>query len=87
VDDVSEGVIASKIAARAADLACGMEYAVQDELKMARARKELDWETQIRMSVNPDKAGAYRSESEIGDSNVCTMCGEFCAIKTLRETA
>jgi len=86
VDDVSEGVIASKIAARAADLACGMAYAVEDELKMARARKNLDWEQQIALSVNPDKARAYRSESEIGDSNVCTMCGEFCAIKRLQET-
>ncbi len=86
VDDVAEGVIASKIAAQAADLALGMEYARRKELAMAKARRELDWEAQIRLSVNPDKARSYREESEIGSDDVCTMCGEFCAIKRLRES-
>ncbi len=86
VDDVAEGVIASKIAAHAADLALGMEYALDIERTMAQARKELDWEKQIALSVNPEKARAYREESMVGDSDVCTMCGEFCAIKRLQET-
>ena len=86
VDDVAEGVIASKIAAQAADLAQGMSYAREKELAMARARRELDWEAQIALSVNPDKARSYRQQSEIGSDDVCTMCGEFCAIKRLQES-
>jgi phosphomethylpyrimidine synthase len=86
VDDVAEGVIASKIAAQAADLANGMDYARKKEIAMAKARKELDWERQIALSVNPEKARAYRNESNIGNEDVCTMCGEFCAIKRLQET-
>ncbi len=87
IDDVAEGVIASKIAAQAADLANGMAYARKRESAMAQARKELDWETQLSLSVNPEKARVYREESNIGAENVCTMCGEFCAIKRLQETA
>ncbi len=85
VDDVSEGVIASKIAAHAADLACGMTYAREKELLMAEARKNLAWEQQFALSVNPEKARSYREESNIGDSNVCTMCGDFCSIKRLQD--
>jgi phosphomethylpyrimidine synthase len=85
VDDVAEGVIASKIAAQAADLATGMDYAKAKELAMAKARRELDWDKQIALSVNPDKARAYREESNIGEDDVCTMCGEFCAIRRLQE--
>ncbi len=86
VDDVTEGVIASKIAAQAADLATGMDYARARELAMAKARRELDWDKQIALSVNPDKARAYRDESNIGEDNVCTMCGEFCAIRRIQDT-
>ena len=87
VDDVSEGVIASKIAAHAADLACGMPYAQEKELLMAEARKNLAWEQQFALSVNPEKARSYREESNIGDSNVCTMCGDFCSIKRLQDVS
>lgn len=86
VDDVAEGVIASRIAAHAADLATKMPYALEKEISMARARKNLDWDQQIALSVNPEKARAYRDESNIGNDDVCTMCGEFCAIKRLQET-
>ncbi len=86
VDDVAEGVIASKIAAQAADLALGMEYARVKEKEMAKARKNLDWEKQIAFSVNPEKARNYRMSSEIGDDEACTMCGDFCAMKQCEET-
>jgi phosphomethylpyrimidine synthase len=85
VEDVIDGVIASKIAAHAADLAKGIPAALKKESAMAKARRALDWEKQIELSVNPEKARAYRRGSEIGNENVCTMCGEFCAIKRLQE--
>ena len=85
VDDVSEGVIASRIAAHAADLANGMSYARDREAAMARARRNLDWDSQLSLSINPEKARSYREESNIGSDDVCTMCGEFCAIKRLQQ--
>ena len=50
---------------------------------MARARKAMDWESQIRHSVDPELAQKLRSSSRPADKDVCTMCGEFCAIKLL----
>ncbi len=85
VEHVVEGVMASKIAAHAADLAKGMQYARDREEAMARARKALDWEAQMSCCLDPDKARRLRESSEIGRDDVCTMCGEFCAIKCLQE--
>lgn len=85
VNDVIDGVVASKIAAHAADLVKRAPGAWEKEKEMAEARKSLDWEKQIALSVNPDKAREYRRESEIGEDDVCTMCGEFCAIKRLQK--
>ena len=82
-DDVENGVIASRIAAHVADLSLGRDYALKQEQEMAAARKSLDWPRQIALSFHPEKAQSYRDESAIGDTNVCTMCGEFCAIKKL----
>ena len=86
-DDVVQGVIASRIAAQAADLAKGMTYAVQKEQAMAQARKTLDWDRQFELYIDSDKARQYRRNSEIGSDDVCTMCGEFCAIKRLQDRA
>ena len=85
VDDVKEGVIASKIAAFSADLALGKPYALKKNTEMSIARNHLNWEKQIELSVNPKKANEYRKASEIGNDDVCTMCGEFCAVKRLNE--
>ena len=85
VEHVVEGVVASKIAAHAADLAKGMQYARDREEAMARARKALDWEAQMSCCLDPVKARRLRESSEIGRDDVCTMCGEFCAIKCLQE--
>lgn len=85
LEHVIDGVIASKIAAHAADLAKGMRYAKARDLDMARARKELDWQRQMDLCFHPEKATQLRESSEIGKDNVCTMCGEFCAIKRLQE--
>ncbi len=80
VEDVIDGVVASKIAAHAADIALGVPGAADWDLKMSRARRALDWETQIKLSVNPDKARLYREMSQAQDDQ-CTMCGRFCAMK------
>lgn len=83
--DVVEGVIASRIAAHAADLAKGLPAAWERDRAMSRARKALDWEEQIALAIHPAKARAYREASAIGGRDVCTMCGEFCAIKRLQQ--
>jgi len=79
-----EGIIAFKIAAHAADLAEGKKHAFEIDNKMSKARKNLDWETQIKMSINPKRAKELRESSKIGEKEICTMCGEFCAIKTIK---
>ncbi len=83
LDDVREGVIASKIAAHAADIAKGIPGALDRDRRMARARKNLDWNGQIACSLNPDKVRAWRAEVPPTESEVCSMCGEFCAIRTV----
>jgi len=81
IEDVREGVIASKIAAHAADIAKGVKGAMDADNKMAISRKKLDWEAQIKLSLDPEKARRVRGSKEPEDSDVCTMCGEYCAIK------
>lgn len=84
--DVREGLIASKIAAHAADVAKGLPKALARETAMAKARKALDWNAQIELALDSEKARATRAESEIGSDQVCTMCGEFCAIRRVNES-
>lgn len=81
LEDVKEGLIAGKIAAHIADLAKGVKGAWEWDLEMAKARAELDWERQIELSIDPEKARRYRMEGGISRSKACTMCGEYCAIK------
>jgi phosphomethylpyrimidine synthase len=83
IEDVREGVIASKIAAHAADIAKGVPGAMEKDRQMAQCRKNLDWEGQISHSFNPDRVRAWRGEVPPSVSEVCSMCGEFCAIKTV----
>jgi phosphomethylpyrimidine synthase len=84
-EDVREGVVASKIAAHAADIARGHKGAIERDRKMAEARNRLDWETQINCAIDPVRARAYRESSRPTVDEVCTMCGEFCAIKMVRD--
>jgi phosphomethylpyrimidine synthase len=83
VEDVKEGVIVSKLAAHAADIAKGIKGAMDADIKMARCRKALDWNGQIALSLNPDKVREWRAEVPPTESDVCSMCGEFCAIRTV----
>jgi phosphomethylpyrimidine synthase len=85
LEDVREGVIASRIAAHGADIARGHPGAVAWDFEMSKARKALDWNKQISLSIDPSKAKAYRKSSQPSSDEVCTMCGEFCAIKIVRD--
>jgi len=85
VEDVREGVIASRIAAHAADVARGKPGAIDRDNAMARCRKQLDWDGQIALSLDPERARMLRESSRPEDSEVCSMCGEFCAIKVTRK--
>ncbi|WP_243370922.1 phosphomethylpyrimidine synthase ThiC [Geotalea sp. SG265] len=83
VDDVREGVIASRIAGHAADIVKGVKGAMDKDIQMARCRKKLDWEGQFALALDPDKARRLRAESGVADHGACTMCGEFCAYKVM----
>ncbi len=85
-EDVWEGVIASRIAAHAADLAKGLPGASDWDRRMAECRKKMDWKGQIREAIDPERASRLRESSLPEDEDVCTMCAEFCAIKKMRET-
>ena len=85
VEDVREGVIASKIAAHAADIVKGIKSAIQWDRDMSQARKRRDWKEQIKLSIDPDKAKYYRTSSKPYLSDVCTMCGKYCSIKLMQE--
>jgi phosphomethylpyrimidine synthase len=84
VEDVIDGVVASRIAAHAADIALGIPGAADWDLKMSQARRALDWPTQLQLSINPDKAQRYRELSQAKEDQ-CTMCGKFCAMKVFDE--
>ncbi|MDI6729685.1 MAG: phosphomethylpyrimidine synthase ThiC [Thermodesulfovibrionales bacterium] len=83
IEDVKEGVIASKIAAHAADIAKGIPGAIEKDKKMAQCRKNLDWEGQASLSFNPERVREWRGQVPPTLNEVCSMCGEFCAIKTV----
>ncbi|MFH0791465.1 MAG: phosphomethylpyrimidine synthase ThiC [Candidatus Omnitrophota bacterium] len=81
VEDVKEGVIASRIAAHAADIVKGVKLAVDWDRKMSQARRKRDWKTQIELAIDPRKAKQYRISSKPDLLDVCTMCGKYCSIK------
>jgi len=83
IEDVREGVIASKIAAHAADIVKNPKSATRLDRNMSLARKERDWKKQIGLSIDPDKARHYRMSSRPRSSDVCTMCGKYCSIKLM----
>ena len=81
IDDVREGVIATRIAAHAADIAKGLPQAIAWDREMAVARKNLDWPEQIRLALDPVKAQAYRDKKNKAEDEACSMCGDYCAVK------
>ncbi len=85
VNDVREGVIASRIAAHAGDLVKRKKAAIKWDRSISAARKARDWKKQIQLSIDPEKARQYRLSSKPKLSNVCTMCGEYCSIKLMED--
>lgn len=83
IEDAREGLIASKIAAHAADIAKGLKGAIDWDKKLSLARKNRDWSKQIKLAIDMRKAGDYRKSSHPKIKNVCTMCGEFCSIRLI----
>lgn len=85
VDDVKEGIMASKIAAHAADVAKGIKGAADWDYKMGDARRTLDWNGQFNLAMDEDKARRYRAESTPEREDTCTMCGKMCAIRNINK--
>jgi phosphomethylpyrimidine synthase len=85
INEVREGVIVSRIAAHAADIARGIPGAMEWDIKMAKARKALDWEAQINLSIDKDRARKMRDALPPKNKEVCSMCGEYCAIKEMKK--
>lgn len=83
IEDVREGVIASKIAAHAGDLVKGVKGARERDLAMSQARKKRDWRKQIELALDPVKAKEYRDSSRPKQDDVCTMCGDLCSMKMI----
>lgn len=81
--DVKDGLIASKIAAHAADIARGRGK--DRDLRMAEARKALDWEGMYREAIDEKKAREYRARGVTAENEGCSMCGDVCAIKIVKE--
>ena len=81
LEDVKDGIIACKIAAHIADIAKEVVGAYEKDLLMAKYRNEFNWEGQVEIAIDPEKAGALLEKSESAGEEGCTMCGEFCAIK------
>ena len=85
VEDVKEGIIASKIAAHAADIAKGVKGATDWDNEMSKARRDLDWEKMFELSIDPEKARRYRAESKPENEDTCTMCGKMCAVRNINK--
>lgn len=81
LEDVREGVIATKIAAHAADIAKGVAGAIDWDIAISKARKARNWEKQFALALDKSKPRKYRATSKPGAKDVCTMCGEYCSIK------
>lgn len=82
VNDVKEGIIASKIAAHAADIANGIPNARDIDNHMADARHKLDWEEMFQYAIDPEKARAYYESTPVAERHTCSMCGKMCAVRT-----
>ena len=82
VNDVKEGIIASKIAAHAADIAKGVPHARDKDNAMAEARHKVDWDEMFKIAFDPEKAREYFESTPPADRHTCSMCGKMCAVRT-----
>jgi phosphomethylpyrimidine synthase len=85
IDEVKDGVIATKLAGHAADIAKGLKRSKDIDLAVSRARYALNWKKLLNLLAAPDKARKIYQRSPSKLKETCTMCGEFCAMKKTRE--
>ncbi|WP_331601021.1 phosphomethylpyrimidine synthase ThiC [Peptostreptococcus stomatis] len=85
LDDMKEGIIATKIAAHAADIAKKLPRARDWDNKMAKARADIDWEAMFGLAMDEEKARKYRAESTPEHQDTCTMCGKMCSMRTMKK--
>lgn len=85
IDDVKQGIIASKIAAHAADIAKHIPHARDIDDKMGEARRNLDWETQWECAIDPVFAKSIREDRTPEFDDTCSMCGKFCAVRSMNK--
>lgn len=84
VEDVKEGVIASKIAAHSADIVKGVKGAKERDAELSALRKELDWQGQGKLVLDKKKFRQFHPK-KTNNVEVCTMCGKYCALKISSE--
>lgn len=84
-DDVKQGIMASKIAAHAADIAKGIPGARDADDRMGKARRELDWDAMFREAMDPEHAKAVRDDRAPEVEETCSMCGKFCAVRSMNK--
>ena len=85
IEDVHTGVITARIAAHAADIVRGVPGAKEWDLAMAKARKQLDWEKQLELAIDPELAREKRGARNPKDEGACSMCGDYCAVEIIRK--
>ena len=85
LDDVKQGIMASKIAAHAADIAKGVRGAREIDDKMGDARRALDWEGQWACALDPETARSIRADRAPEHDDSCSMCGKFCAVRSMNK--
>lgn len=85
VDDVKQGIIASRIAAHAADIAKGVRGAREADDRMGEARRRLDWDAQWACALDPETAKAIRADRSPEHDDTCSMCGKFCAVRSMNK--
>ena len=82
LEDVKEGIIASRIAAHAADIAKGVPHAKDRDNAMAEARHKVEWEEMFSVALDEEKARRYFESTPPADRHTCSMCGKMCAVRT-----
>jgi len=85
VEDTHEGVVATRLAAHAGDIAKGIAGASDWDDAMSRARESRDWERMFTLALDPKRAREYRTSSPTKSQDVCTMCGDLCSMKQVKK--
>lgn len=85
LEDMKEGIVASKIAAHAADIAKGVKGARDWDNAMSKARQEIDWKKMFELALEPERPKKFREESKPEHEDSCTMCGKMCSMRNMNK--